>query len=134
MRVVMIAMVLAACSSAAPDPAPPKRPNTELVVGDFERRKPDGETAIRFDVDGKLRLAKTKGELERTPYIAEGTYKLDGDQLTLTHEKGSCTESAGEQAGTYKVVISKVGIRFVKLTDDCERRSQMDGQTWWRIK
>ncbi len=129
----VLGLVLPACSTPAMRP-PPKRPNNELIVGDFERHKPDGETAIRFDIDGKFRLAKSKTEIERTPYIGEGTYKLDGDQLTFTSEKGSCTESAGDKTGTYKVIVSKIGIRFVKLDDSCQRRSAMDGQTWWRTK
>ncbi|MBS1121614.1 MAG: hypothetical protein H6Q90_3842 [Deltaproteobacteria bacterium] len=129
----MLAVVLAACSAPAERP-PPKRPNNELIVGDFERHKPDGETTIRFDIDGKFRLARTRAEIERTPYLGEGTYKLDGDQLTFTSEKGACTEAPGDKDGTYKVVLSKIGIRFVKLTDSCQRRSAMDGQTWWRTK
>jgi hypothetical protein len=133
MRILLIAAVLAACSTSAERP-PPKRPNNELIVGDFERHKPDGETAIRFDIDGKFRIAKTRAEIERTPYIGEGTFKLDGDELTFTSDKGSCTESAGDKVGTYKVMISKIGIRFVKVTDSCQRRSAMDGQTWWRTK
>ena len=35
-------------------------------------------------------------------------------------------------SGTYKVVISKIGIRFTKVDDACERRSRIDGETWYR--
>ena len=122
-----------ACSSA-PQPQPPKRPNTELIVGDFERHPPDGVTAMRFEGDGTFRLAKTKAELEHTPYAAQGTYKLDGDQLTFTNEQGACTDKPADKVGTYKVVLGKVGIRFAKVTDSCERRRSIDGQTWWRVK
>ena len=131
-RRLFIAVALAACSSK-PEPVPPKAPNNELIVGAFERHPPDGETAMVFDIDGKFRLAKNKSELERTPYAAEGTYKLEGDQLTFTNEKGACADKPATKVGTYKVVISKIGIRWIKVTDSCERRLSMDGPTGWRV-
>ncbi|HEU0031058.1 MAG TPA: hypothetical protein VFQ53_10535 [Kofleriaceae bacterium] len=129
-----LACVLIASCSGGPQAVPPKRPNNELIVGDFARKPPDGETAVRFGSDGSFFTAKTKGELEHTPHLAEGTYKLDGDQLTFSNARGQCTESEGDKVGTYKVVVSRVGIRFSKVTDSCEARSRLDGQTWWRIK
>jgi hypothetical protein len=124
---------LAACS-AAPHAMPPKRPNTELVIGEYERHKPDGETAIRFRGDGSVRLARNRAQLDAEPPLATGTWKLDASRLTLTYDKGLCTDRAGDHAGTYTVVISKVGIHFTKVEDSCERRAAIDGQTWWRIK
>ena len=35
--------------------------------------------------------------------------------------------------GVFTVVISKVGIRFTKVDDSCERRAKMDGETWYRL-
>jgi hypothetical protein len=133
MRGVLLGVLLLGCSST-PEAQPPKRPNNELIVGTFERHKPDGETAIRFQGDGTFREAKNEGELEHTPHLADGTYKLEGDQLTLMNDKGACTESDGDKTGTYKVVLSKIGIRFTKVTDSCQRRASMDGQTWWRVR
>jgi hypothetical protein len=133
-RWLILGLTLVACPAEKQGPIPPKRPNNELVVGDFERRKPDGETAMKFDVDGKYRMVKNKGELEHTPYLAQGTYKLDKDELTFTADEGACSEKPDDKVGTYKVVISKIGIRFVKANDSCEQRSRLDGQTWWRIK
>lgn len=123
-------LLLAACSST-PDPAPPKRPNNELVVGDFARKPPDGEMAIRFSADGTYLFAKTKGELGRTPHLAAGTFKVDGDQLTFLAERGMCAD--GAKSGSYKVVISKIGIRFTKVEDACADRARLDGQTLWRL-
>lgn len=131
--VALLAAGLAACSEPR-RAGPPKRPNTELIVGEYERHKPDGETAIRFRGDGSMRLAKTRALLDTEPPLATGTWKLDASRLTVTYDKGLCTERAGDQAGVYTVVISKVGIHFTKVEDPCERRSAIDGQTWWRIK
>jgi len=139
MRNLWLAASLASAASLAacgPDvhAVPPKRPNTELIVGEYERHPPDGETAIRFRGDGSVRLAKTRALLDTEPPIATGSWKLDGAKLTITHDKGTCTEPSGEETGVYSVVISKVGIHFTKVEDSCARRAAIDGQTWWRIK
>ncbi|HEV7558005.1 MAG TPA: hypothetical protein VGO00_21205 [Kofleriaceae bacterium] len=122
---------LAACASG-PDHSTVKRPNNSLIVGDFERKPPEGTNAIRFDANGEVRVAKDRSKLDSEPTEASGAWTIDNDQLTLTYLKGMCSE--GPKVGVYKVVISSVGIRFTKVSDSCERRSRMDGQTWWRIK
>ncbi|HEU4726409.1 MAG TPA: hypothetical protein VFT22_00910 [Kofleriaceae bacterium] len=127
------AISLAACASE-PHAVPPKRPNNELIIGEYERHKPDGETAIRFRADGSVRLARTRTLLDTEPPLAAGTWKLEGSKLTVTYDKGLCTEQPGEQTGIYNVVISRIGIHFAKVEDGCERRSGIDGQTWWRLK
>lgn len=124
---------LAACADG-PHAVPPKRPNTELIVGEYERHPPEGETAIRFRADGSVRLAKNRAQLDAEPALASGTWKIDGPRLTLTYDQGTCTEKPGDKTGVYNVVISRIGIHFTKVEDSCERRSAINGQTWWRIK
>ena len=130
-RVIPVLVLLAACPE--PQRQPPKRPNTELIAGIYERHKPDGDTAIRFDANGSYRVAKNRMQFDVEPPVGTGTYKVDGDQLTLIADKGQCAESTGTKEGVYKIVLSKIGIRFTKVTDTCERRSAYDGQTWWRV-
>jgi hypothetical protein len=130
-RLAVAVLMIAGCPG--PQPKPPKPPNTELIAGIYERHKPDGETAIRFDPGGTYRIAKTRMQFDVEPPIGTGTYKLDGDALTLTADKGQCAEAAGTLQGTYKIVLSKIGVRFTKVTDACERRAAYDGQTWWRV-
>jgi hypothetical protein len=113
---------------------PLKAPNTELIIGEYERHPPDGTTAVRFRGDGSVRLARTKALLDTEPPLASGEWKIDGNRLTVTYDKGLCTAQAGEQTGVYTVVISRVGIHFTKVDDSCERRAAIDGQTWWRVK
>lgn len=133
MRWLLLACFLAACGK--PQPALPKRPNDELIVGAFERKPPDGVTAMRFNPDGTFVLAKDRSQLDVAPAAATGRYTIEGDLLTFTNEEGLCTDSAAEKVGTYRVVVSKVGIRFAKEGDDaCDRRATIDGQTWWRIE
>ena len=62
-----------------------------------------------------LLIAKDKSKLDSPE--AEGTFELDKDQMTLTFSKGEMCPA--DQKGTYKVVISRVGIRFTKVEDDC---------------
>ena len=131
MRALAYASVaLIACGK--PEPMPPKRPNNELIVGEFERHPPDGTTAMRFRASGDYEVAKTKADLNGPP-TAKGTYQLEGDQLTFTQQSGPCVE-ANAPVGVYKVVISKVGIHFSKVSDECGGARKLDGQTWWRIK
>ena len=130
MRRVVIVALLAACSSK-PEPMPPKRPNNELIVGEFARKPPVGTTAARFRGDGSVVIAHEQKELDSKP-LAEGTYKLDGDKLTVVYAKGEMCDAGVE--GTYTVVISKVGIHFAKVDDACDRRAKMDGETWFRVK
>jgi len=124
---------LAACADG-PRAVPPKRPNTELIVGEYERHPPDGQTAVRFRGDGSVRLAKARAQLDAEPPLAAGTWKIEGGRLTLTYDQGLCADRPGDRTGVYTVVISKIGIHFTKVEDSCERRSAIDGQTWWRIK
>jgi hypothetical protein len=128
-----VVAALAACEPPRPA-APAKAPNTELIIGEYERHPPDGETAIRFRADGSVRLARTKALLDTDPPLAAGTWKLDGGRLSLTFDSGMCNDAPSERSGVYTVVISRIGIRFTKVEDDCQRRSAIDGQTWWRIK
>jgi hypothetical protein len=130
MRVLLLLPFVIACSSK-PEPMPPKRPNTELIVGEFARKPPVGTTAVRFRGDGTVVVAHEQKELDTRP-LAEGTFKLDGDKLTVVYAKGEMCDPGVE--GTYTVVISKVGIHFAKVDDACERRAKMDGETWYRVK
>ena len=129
MRAFLIATLMFAGCGEKPEPVPPKRPNNELLVGEYERRT-GGTTAIRFRADGSVTLAHDKSKLDGET-LATGTFQIEKDQLTLTYDKGMC---AGAGPGVYQVVISKVGIHFKKVNDGCDQRAKIDGETWWRIK
>jgi hypothetical protein len=132
--VVWLAALLAAACEGPHAAVPAKAPNADLIIGEYERHPPDGQTAARFRADGSVRLAKTRAQLDAEPPLAHGTWKLEGNKLTLSYDAGMCTERPGDRTGVYTVVISKIGIRFTKVEDSCERRSAIDGQTWWRIR
>src|SRR5258706_1328619 len=96
-------LVLAACGSGSTGPQPPKRPNTELIVGEFERKPPDGTTVARFRGDGSVTIAHDRGSLDKKN-LATGTFTLEGDQLTLQYTGGEMCGGGGGP-GTYKVVV-----------------------------
>ena len=136
MRAADLALVLVvvgsgACGGAAEEHAhaqPPKRPNNELIVGDFARKPPDGTLALRFRANGEIAVGKDKTKLDAPE--ASGAFEIEKDQMTITFDKGElCTP---EQKGVYKVVISKIGLRFTKVEDDCEARARWDGSTFFR--
>src|SRR5207302_4443601 len=106
-------LVVIACGSSH-DPIPPKKPNNELIVDTFERRPPNGTTAMRFRADGSVDVAHSRDKLD-SESLATGTWQLDKDQLTLTYTKGMCE---GSGPGVYQVVLSKLGIHFKKVSDD----------------
>ncbi|HEY1554100.1 MAG TPA: hypothetical protein VGF94_04660 [Kofleriaceae bacterium] len=126
LRLGLVAL-LAACSGHSQ--VAPKAPNNELIVGEFARRPPAGTTAARFRGDGSVVIAHDRASLDSKP-LATGTFQLAGDQLTLTYQTGTMCPAGS--SGTYKVVLSKVGIHFVKVQDACADRAQIDGQTWFR--
>ena len=130
-RLVVAVVLLGACGGSEHGPVTPKRPNNELIIGEFARRPPDGTTAARFRADGSVTVAHDKSQLDTKP-LAGGSFQLDKDQLTLTYNSGNMCPAGS--TGVYKVVISKVGIHFTKVNDDCADRAKIDGQTWFRVK
>jgi hypothetical protein len=124
-------VLIAACGGSSTGPQPPKPPNDELIVGEFERHPPDGTTVARFRANGGITIAHDRASLDKKN-LAEGTFVLDKDQLTLTYTSGDMCPSGSE--GVYKVVVSKVGIHFTKVNDSCDTRAKIDGQTWFRVK
>ena len=76
-------------------------------------------------------LANDKDQLDTKP-LATGTFQLEKDELTLNYTGGEMCKGNGP--GVYKVVLSKIGMRFTKVSDDCEQRAKLDGQTWFRLR
>ena len=78
-----------------------------------------------------MTVAHDRSQLDTKP-LAGGSFQLDKDQLTLTYNSGNMCPAGS--TGVYKVVISKVGIHFTKVNDDCADRAKIDGQTWFRVR
>ncbi|HEY4240675.1 MAG TPA: hypothetical protein VGM88_12725 [Kofleriaceae bacterium] len=134
MRFLLISFLIACGGAETPHAVPPKPPNNELINGEYERHPPDGTAAMRLRADGSFRIAKNKADLDKDPAIVEGHYTLEKDTLTLNAEKGACAKDELSKSSIYKVVLSKVGIRFTKETETCTERATMDNTTWFRSK
>jgi hypothetical protein len=132
-RLLLLSLLTTACGGGSDHAAmPPKKPNDELILGEFARRPPDGTTAARFRADGSITVAHDKASLDTKP-LATGTFVLDKDQLTLTYTGGDICKGNNDP-GVYKIVLSKIGIRFTKVSDTCDDRAKLDGQTWFRVR
>ena len=118
---------------AAEAPARPPRVDPTLL-GDFERRDSDGGRVLRLTDDGRFRTAADRANLDQSRFDGLGTWRLEGDQLTLISAKGICAESSATQVGVYRITAAKVGLRFARLSDACGARASLDAQTWWRIR
>jgi hypothetical protein len=126
-----VSIIVTACGGSEPHAVPLKKPNNELIIGEFERHPPEGTTAARFRGDSSVTIAHNRSELDTKP-LATGSFQLDKDQLTLTYTDGTMCKNTGP--GVYKIVLSKIGIRFTKVSDSCDQRAKIDGQTWFRAK
>lgn len=129
MRTLLVCALISGCGGKTA--APPKPPNTDLIVGKYERHPPNGTTAAWFRADGSVTIAHEKSELDSKP-LAKGSWKLEGDQLSMTYDSGDMCPAGA--TGTYKIVLSKIGVHFTKVDDSCDRRAKMDGETWYRIR
>ena len=133
----VVVATLAACGSGpggsgSTHAAAIKPPAEDIIFGIYERRPPLGTTALKIQRDGSLILAKDKGKLDDEKPLATGSWKLEKDTLTLVYSLGECAD--GARSGTYKVSVSKIGIHFAKLEDECAVRAKIDGETWWRVR
>lgn len=137
MRLALLTVMVLGCGGSeagSPHAVPPKKPNNELINGEYERHPPDGHAAMRLRADGSFVIAKSRADLDGKDPIQSGHYTLEKDQLSLTAEKGACADDEMNKTSIYKVVLSKVGIRFTKDTETCTARATMDNTTWFRAK
>jgi len=99
-----VVLALACGTVAADDKIDPKK-----LVGKWEQVKPEKpKIVVEYTADGKLKGAITIEDKEIT---VEGTYKLDGNKLTMT------SKIMGEKEQTRTVTITK-------LTDE-----ELEGET-----
>ena len=71
-----------------------KADNAKLIVGVWEvvkseEGKPPNGTLIEFTNDGKMKMSS---KIDGKEVTLQGTYTVEGDQLTLAHDTGSGKE------------------------------------------
>lgn len=63
--------------------------------------------------------------------VVEGSYKVTGDELELTDEKGQVACRGDQKTGKYKWKIEEKKLTLTKVEDGCEGRSNaLSGQVW----
>lgn len=101
-------LLLRRAVAAAPAPAS----NPKMIIGVWEITKSDDGTpvgtTIEFTRDGKLKITTKVGD---APLNLEGTYKVDGDKLTVTvkspDEGKEMSDTVTITKLTEKVLITK---------------------------
>ena len=94
MTISLVVLGVAACSTKPP-PMPPKAPNNELIVGEFERRHQEAKTAARFTKEGYVVIASKADELDskqiiRSDFIlihGNGTHHPDSVRLQILRNR-----------------------------------------------
>ncbi|HYH67600.1 MAG TPA: TIGR03066 family protein [Urbifossiella sp.] len=89
MRAVLVGVAVAVLVAVVGGPADGRQPekiDAKLLVGKWTPKEAakSGDFVIEFFKDGKLKLEAGDGKA----FKAEGTYKLDGDKLTLKMKMG----------------------------------------------
>jgi uncharacterized protein (TIGR03066 family) len=94
MRAVLVGVasaVLVAALGGVADGRQPEKIDAKLLVGKWTPKEAgkSGDFVIEFLKDGKVKLGAGDGKA----FKAEGTYKLDGDKLTLNLKMGEKEKS-----------------------------------------
>jgi hypothetical protein len=127
---VLISCALAVgCGGSAKPPA--SSPEPAALAGDYQFRAGDDAVVLRFVPDGTCAVARSIEGLANPSHRC--TWRLDGNRLTFTNTTGTCAESEATRVGVYDVVIGAQTVAFTRVSDTCERRMTIDGQTWTRI-
>jgi hypothetical protein len=78
--------------------------------------------------DSKKHTVTRGGEV-----VVEGSYKVTGDELEVTDEKGQIACRGDQKTGRYKWDIAEKKLTLSKVEDTCEgRASALSGQAWVR--
>jgi len=82
--------------------------------------------AIKYDESGKVTV------ISNGKAVVEGTYKIKGDELEVTDEKGPMA-CAAEHTGRYKWKLEGAKLTLTKIEDECEgRATALTSQAWVR--
>jgi hypothetical protein len=81
--------------------------------------------SIRYDDNSKLTVTRDGAAL------VEGTYKVTGDLLEVTDEKGPMACGGENKTGKYRWKLEEKNLSFTKVEDECDgRASALTGQAW----
>ena len=81
--------------------------------------------SIRYEDNNKVTVTRDGSAL------VEGTYKVTGDLLEVTDEKGPMACGGEQKTGKYKWKLEGKNLTFTQVEDQCGGRANaMTGQVW----
>ena len=96
----------------------------EFKKGTYSITSGDVKWSLKYDESNKVTVSRN-GEV-----VVEATYKIKGDELEVTDEKGpmACDKA---QTGKYKWKLEGKKLTLTKLVDECDgRASALTAQPW----
>jgi hypothetical protein len=136
---VLVALMLSACGTQPPTPAPTATVAPEVLASKAEdvigvwlgrHYHSDIEIHVEYTKEGTFRRMVVS-EIDKNRLSDQGKFWLEGTQLKLESAGGRCLTQKGEALtciGTYQVYVTKEGdkpvkLRFVAVEDkDYDRR------------
>jgi hypothetical protein len=81
--------------------------------------------SMKFDDSNKVTITRD-GQV-----LVEGTYKVTGDAIEVTDEKGPLACGGDQKTGKYKWKLEEKKLTLTKIEDDCAGRANaLTSQTW----
>ena len=97
----------------------------DFKKGTYSATAGGAKWSIRYDDKGKVTVTRDGAAL------VEGTYKVTGDLLEVTDEKGPMACGDENKTGKYKWKLEGKNLTFTKVDDECGGRANaMTGQAW----
>ncbi|HKA21575.1 MAG TPA: DUF5640 domain-containing protein [Blastocatellia bacterium] len=96
----------------------------EFKKGTYSSTAAGSKWSLKFDESGKVTVT-SNGEV-----VVEGAYKVKGDELEVTDEKGpmACDKA---QTGKYKWKLDGKKLTLTKVSDQCDGRATgLTAQPW----
>jgi hypothetical protein len=101
----------------------------DFPKGTFAGKDPGGTVwAVSFDGKGKFTVTRAGKE------AVEGTYKVNKDEISFTDDKGPFAGKGDARTGTYKWKLEGGKLRFTKVNDASEGRSEVLTAGAWEKK
>ena len=118
-RVMSVMLLLVVLSLGTATQAADFKKGTYSVTGG------GAKWSIKFDDSNKVTVTRD-GQV-----LVEGTYKVTGDAMELTDEKGPMACGGDQKTGQYKWKLEEKKLTLTKVADACEGRANaLTAQAW----
>ncbi|HZS08976.1 MAG TPA: hypothetical protein VFD58_29340 [Blastocatellia bacterium] len=99
--------------------------SADFKVGTYSVTAGDSKFSIKYEDNGKVTVSRN-GEV-----AVEGVYKVTGDTIEVTDEKGPMACGGDSKTGKYKWKLEGKKLTFTKIEDGCDGRAgALTAQAW----